>query len=193
MALTRKMLEAMGIESDKVELIITAHTETVDALKEQRDNYKVEAEKVPGLQTELNGFKNGDDYKEKYEALKAQVDGAKAQADKEKAAREYFQSKGIKDEKSLKYSMKTARPEIAELVIENGKIKDASSLDSLIADELSGFVSTVEVEGTKTPNPAGTGGGKLSRKEIYKTENGRYVLSASERQAALKKLYEQGE
>lgn len=193
MALTRKMLEAMGIEGDKVELIITAHTETVDALKEQRDTYKAEAEKVPGLQTELDGFKNGDDYKEKYETLKAQVDGAKAQADKEKAAREYFQSKGIKDEKSLKYSMKTARPEIAELVIENGKIKDASSLDGLIADELSGFISTVEVEGTKTPNPAGTGGGKLSRKEIYKTENGRYVLSASERQAALKKLYEQGE
>lgn len=179
MALTRKMLEAMGIEGDKVELIITAHTETVDALKEQRDTYKAEAEKVPGLQTELDSFKNGDDYKEKYETLKAQVDGAKAQADKEKAAREYFQSKGITDEKSLKYSMKTARPEIAELVIENGKIKDASSLDGLIADELSGFVSTVEVEGTRTPNPAGIGGKAVTKESIMA------IKDTAERQNAM--------
>lgn len=33
MALTRKFLAAMGIEADKIDSIIDAHTETVDALK----------------------------------------------------------------------------------------------------------------------------------------------------------------
>ena len=33
MALTRKMLKAMGIEDDKIDQIIEAHTETVDGLK----------------------------------------------------------------------------------------------------------------------------------------------------------------
>ena len=47
MALTRKMLKAMGIEDEKIDQIIEAHSETVDALKEQRDQYKADAEKLP--------------------------------------------------------------------------------------------------------------------------------------------------
>ena len=40
MALTRKMLKAMGIEEEKIDQIIEAHTETVDALKADRDKLK---------------------------------------------------------------------------------------------------------------------------------------------------------
>ena len=43
MALTRKMLKAMGIEDEKIDQIIEAHTETVDALKVERDQYKEDA------------------------------------------------------------------------------------------------------------------------------------------------------
>lgn len=35
MALTRKFLKAMGIEDEKIDQIIDAHTETVDGLKEK--------------------------------------------------------------------------------------------------------------------------------------------------------------
>ena len=45
MALTRKFLTALGIEADKVDEIINAHAETVDALKAERDTYKDKAEK----------------------------------------------------------------------------------------------------------------------------------------------------
>ena len=41
MALTRKFLKAMGIEDDKIDQIIDAHTETVTALKE--------ACRIPGI------------------------------------------------------------------------------------------------------------------------------------------------
>ena len=34
MAFTRKMLKAMGIDEDKIEQIIEAHAETVDALQD---------------------------------------------------------------------------------------------------------------------------------------------------------------
>lgn len=44
MALTRKYLAALGIEADKVDEIISAHSESVEALKEQRDAIKSEAE-----------------------------------------------------------------------------------------------------------------------------------------------------
>jgi hypothetical protein len=60
MSLTRKMLRAMGIEDEKIDEIITAHTETVDALKEQRDQYKADAEKLPNVQKELQGLKESE-------------------------------------------------------------------------------------------------------------------------------------
>ena len=84
MALTRKFLSALGIEDDKVDEIIGAHTETVNALKEQRDSYKADAEKLPTVQKELDDMKaaaekNGKDaYKVKYDALKEDFDKFKA-------------------------------------------------------------------------------------------------------------------
>ena len=46
MAFTRKFLSAMGIEADKVDEIINAHIEVVDGLKEERDNFKKNADKA---------------------------------------------------------------------------------------------------------------------------------------------------
>ena len=45
MALSRKFLAAMGIEADKIDEIITAHVETVDGLKKERDDLKEKADK----------------------------------------------------------------------------------------------------------------------------------------------------
>ena len=59
MALTRKFLSALGIEADKVDEIISAHTETVEALKNERDTFKADAEKLTGVQKELDDLKNG--------------------------------------------------------------------------------------------------------------------------------------
>lgn len=42
MALSRKMLKAMGIEDEKIDQIIEAHSETVDSLKEQVSAYKAD-------------------------------------------------------------------------------------------------------------------------------------------------------
>ena len=46
MAFTRKMLKALGIEEDKIDQIMDAHVEVVDALKADRDTYKADAEKL---------------------------------------------------------------------------------------------------------------------------------------------------
>ena len=44
MGLTRKFLKGMGISDEQIDAIIDAHTETVDALKAQRDELKADAE-----------------------------------------------------------------------------------------------------------------------------------------------------
>ena len=54
MPLTRKALKAMGVDEEKIEQIIDLHTETTDALKAERDNYKTDAEKLQSVQRELD-------------------------------------------------------------------------------------------------------------------------------------------
>ena len=103
MALTRKLLTALGLEGEKADEIINAHAETVEALKKERDNakeiadglkadaekFKAEAGKVSEMQKEIDGLKktiedyeaeNGENaWKVKYDAIKEERD--KLQAD----------------------------------------------------------------------------------------------------------------
>lgn len=187
MALTRKMLKAMGIEEEKIDQIIEAHSESVDALKEQRDHYKAEAEKLPTVQAELDALKSGDDYKAKYEKEKKDFDDYKktiasqnAKVAKENAARSYFESKGIKG-KSLDIAVRGATKEIDALELDGESIKDAASLDALVAGVFSGLVASSETSGARTENPTGTGtkGTYTSRSEIMK------IKDSGERQKAI--------
>ena len=91
MGFSRKMLKAMGIEDEKIDQIIDAHSETVDALKAERDGFKEDAAKLAAVQKELDELKaKGDDgYKAKYEAEKAAHDALKADI----AAKETKQAK----------------------------------------------------------------------------------------------------
>lgn len=195
MSLTRKMLKAMGIEDEKIDQIIEAHTETVDGLKEQITQYKASAEKLPGVQKELDDLKkdsSGSDYKAKYEKEKKDFQDYKnsvaekeSAAAKEKAARAYFESKGIPGE-SMGLVIRGAKAEISGLELDGEKIKDSSALDALLNGDYKGLVGKTVKTGTETQTPPNTSGGVKSRDEIYKKDDkGRYVLSTAERQAAL--------
>lgn len=194
MSLTRKMLKAMGIEEEKIDQIIEAHTETVDAIKEQREAYRADAEKLPGVQRELDGLKNnsGNDYKAKYEKEKKDFQDYKngiaereSAAAKEKAARAYFESKGIPAD-SMGLVIRGAKAEISGLELDGEKIKDSTALDTLLSGDYKGLIGKTVTKGTETKTPPNTSGGIKSREEIYKKDDkGRYILSTAERQAAL--------
>lgn len=194
MSLTRKMLKAMGIEEEKIDQIIEAHTETVDAIKEQREAYRADAEKLPGVQRELDALKNnsGNDYKAKYEKEKKDFQDYKngiaekeSAAAKEKAARAYFESKGIPAD-SMGLVIRGAKAEISGLELDGEKIKDSTALDTLLSGDYKGLIGKTTTKGTDTKTPPITSGGIKSREEIYKKDDkGRYILSTAERQAAL--------
>lgn len=195
MALTRRALKAMGIEDEKIDEIIAMHTETVDGLKADVAKYKADAEQLPEVQRELDTLKAAGDggWKEKYDNVKKEFDTYKqdvskreSAAAKEKAARVYYESKGITG-KSLDIAIRGSGAEIDALELEDGKIKDAKALDELISGTFAGLVSTTETRGANTSNPpANNGGGSMTKEEIYKKDDhGRYVMSAAERQKAL--------
>ena len=181
MALTRKFLAAMGIEAEKVDEIIDAHTETVNALKKERDearaeatSHKADAEKLPAVQKELDDLKaaNADDsYKEKYEkehsdfeAYKAQVLEKETKQKKEVAYRAVLKDAGV-SEKRIDSIIKVSAVNDVELD-GDGNIKDVDKLIDSVKTEWADFIVKEGSQGadTKTPPPGdGKGEGTPSR------------------------------
>lgn len=160
MSLTRKMLKAMGIEEEKIDQIIEAHSETVDSLKADRDSYKEDAEKLKDVQKELDDLKaKGDDgWKEKHDALKAEFDQYKndVQAKETKAAKEAAYRAILKDanlsEKGIEKAVKYAEWDKIELG-EDGKLKGANDHIKAAREEWAEYVTTTTTTGAKTSNP----------------------------------------
>lgn len=195
MSLTRKGLKAMGLTEEQVDSIIEAHSETVDGLKEQLKTAKADAEKLTGVQKELDELKaqGNDGFKEKYEKehkdfedFKKSVTDKETKAAKEAAAKAYFEGKEITG-KNLEIAMRAAAAEISALELDGDKIKDTAALDALTTGTLAGLATKTKAVGAQIAHPPETTtGNKLSKAEVYKKDaNGRYVLSASERQKAL--------
>lgn len=195
MALTRKLLKDMGLTDEQMDTIIEAHTDTVNGLKDQIATYKADAEKLPGVQKELDDLKKeGDDggYKAKYEKehkdfqdYKDGITAKESAAAKEKAARAYFQAKGIPAE-SMALVIRGAKAEIDGLTLDGETIKDTAALDGLLSGDYKGLVGKTSKSGTNTQNPPDTSGGSKSMADIYKKDDkGRYVLSTEERQKAI--------
>ena len=194
MSLTRKMLKAMGIEEEKIDQIIEAHSETVDSLKADRDTYKEDAEKLKTVQKELDDLKaKGDDgWKEKHDKLKGEFDTYKKDVEaKETHSKKVEAYKAILrdanlSEKGIEKAIKYAEWDKIELEAD-GKLKGASDHIKAVKEEWAEYVTTTTTTGAKTSTPpVNTGGAKLTKAEIYaRDEHGRYKLSTAERQKAL--------
>lgn len=199
MALTRKLLKSMGIEEEKIDQIIDAHAETVDALKEKLKTAEADGEKLKGVQKELDDLKANGDYKDRYEAVTKEFEDYKTaqaqketQAAKEKAAKAYFEAKGITGA-NLDIAMRGAKEEISGLELDGDNIKDAKALSDLVSGTYAGLIVTKTTQGAATATPpANTGGTLKSRAEIYaRDEHGRFKLDAMQRQEALAKIIDQ--
>lgn len=176
MALTRKMLKAMGIEEDKIDQIIEAHSETVDALKEEREKFRESAEKLPGVQRELDALKaTGGDWQAKYEkehsdfeAYKADVSAKEAGAAKEAAYRALLTETGV-DPKRIDTVIRAEKAGFADMKIgADGKFEGADKLTEAIKANWADFIQTTVTTGVPTAKPPVTTGGKqpMTKKEI---------------------------
>ena len=192
MALTRKFLTALNIDADKIDEIITAHSETVDALKKERDDFKAEAEanseakaSAEKLQKQVDELTkqidaNGKDtYKVKYDAIKEEFENYKKDiADKEvKAKKTDAYKKLLKDagvsEKRIEAVLKVSNVDGIEFDDE-GKVKDSETLTKNIKEEWSDFIQTSSTAGANVANPPSQSSGekpdlgKLSIEEYIK-------------------------
>lgn len=174
MALTRKFLSALGIEADKVDEIIEAHTETVNGLKADRDKYKEDAEKLPSIQKELDELKaakEGEDpYQKKFEDLqkefndyKADIEAKNTTAKKEKALKDILKEIGVSD-KVIENVIKVSDTSKIEFD-DKGEVKGKEDLKKSLSSEWSGFIATKKNEGANPANPPANNGNSTMTKE----------------------------
>lgn len=179
MALTRRSLKAMGIEDEKIDEIISAHAETVDALKEQRDNYKAQADELTKVQQKLDEANetikaNGSDaWKVKYDAIKEEYDNYKSDISakettraKQAAYREVLKAAGVSD-KRIDSIVRVSDIDSVELD-ESGKIKGADKLTESIKNEWADFIVSTNTKGADTATPPTTSKKSFSREDIDK-------------------------
>lgn len=195
MSITRKMLSAMGIESDKIDQIIEGHSETVTALQEQIDKakaeantYKAEADKVAGLNKELEtakkeaetAKKTGADYeklKKEYDDYKAETERKAIRAEKETAYKEILKDAGVPEKyygRILKYS------DVDGVELDDkGKITTAKDILKEIKTDWSDFIQKTDIQGAATPTPPANTGNRMTIEQIDA------IKDDAERQAAI--------
>lgn len=203
MALSRRMLTAMGITADQIEQIIEAHTETVSGLKQQiadlgdelakaKESGTAESDRLKDVQKELDTLKaqvaedaksrEGKDYdalKKEFDDYKADIQAKAEKSAKEKAFRDLLSDMKVSD-KGVSLILKYQGVNGIELD-EDGKLKDAPALRKAVKEDWSDYISTVETKGadTKTPPGSDSGAGKMTKADIMK------IKDTSERQKAI--------
>lgn len=185
--------------TDEIEnQLVALHLGVVDPLKDDVTRYKADAEKLPGVQKELDDLKaQGDDgYKAKYESehqafedYKKTVDAEKTSAAKEKAVEAVLKKIGV-SEKRLQSVAKLAKADglLDSLELDDdGAVKEADKLEKSLKDSYSDYIVTTSMQGANTANPpANSGGAKLTMADIYKKdEKGRYVMDYEARLKAI--------
>lgn len=201
-AALRKIFEGAEIEVPKDVLgqICDLHTSSMDGLpetiKELKGKLKVAEQerdaakaKVPVDGEETISKAEYDKLKGEFDQYKTDVQAKETHSKKVEAYKAILKDANL-SEKGIEKAIKYAEWDKIELEAD-GKLKDASDHIKAAKEEWAEYVTTTTTTGAKTSNPPANNGGSVKTKEeIYKMENGRYVLSASERQAELAKLYQ---
>jgi len=180
MAFSRDFLKALSLTDEQVSAIIQEHTSVTDSLKAQRDkakeeleSVKKEAAKVADLEKQIEGYKNGEDYKSKYEQAVADHENyvkeieAKETAEKVKTAyRKLLADEQIKADR-VEFVLNHSN--LADLKLDkDGNLENADSLKKTINDDWSIFKATVKERKQTVPTPpdGDTGKGMSRAKEL---------------------------
>lgn len=172
MALTRAMLKGMGLTEEQVSAIIEEHTNVTSAMKEQIKEYKVDAEKLHGVQKELDDLKkdtSASDWEKKYndehtafEAYKKDISD-KENSEKIRSAYKKLLAECNVGDKHIDSIIRVT--DFSGMKLDkDGSLEGVDSLKEKIGSDWSGFISTKETRGADVDNPPGDGGNPDTKK-----------------------------
>ena len=141
------MLTAMGIEAEKIDQIIEAHTESTDALKakaeeekQKADEAREQASRVPDLEKQIEALEAADEsgeWKAKYDEEKARADGLQGDLDKLKGEKatveEEFENfkQGVEADKANAEKLELYKGLLREIGLDEKRVDKAAHLKDL--------------------------------------------------------------
>lgn len=186
MALTKaqvkEILSAAGIPEENMEQAVTkimnGHITSIDALREQRDEYKADAEKLAVVQKELNDLKaKGDaDWEKRYsdehaafEEFKQQIETGRV-TEQKKALYKNLLKKCNVEESRIPAILKIT--DFDTITLKDDKIENADDLQKSIEEDYAGFImhKGTKGAGVQTPPDGGKGNGGQSTSRAKELE-----------------------
>ncbi len=188
MALTRKLLKGMGLTEEQIDSVIDAHTETVDALKTQIKALETDANTLKDVQKELDGYKNGKDWKGEYDKLdksfkdyKAEIAGKEALQAKQAAFRKLLTAESIPGKFHDRIIKMT---DFDGMEMDGDTLKDEAEQRASIKKEWGEYVATTDSKGDRPETPPANGKATRTKDEILA------IKDTSERQKAIAENHE---
>jgi predicted nuclease with TOPRIM domain len=166
MAFTRALLQGMSLTEEQVNALIEEHTTVTNALKEQRDKYKEQADKLPKMQKEFDELKqslensgsDSDEWKQKYEEehkkfedYKTDVQTKEEQSKIKSAYKKLLVECGV-GEKHIDSILRVTDFTSMKLDKE-GALENVDSLKKGITEDYGGFISSTKTGGADVDNP----------------------------------------
>lgn len=189
MGFSRSFLKATGLTDEQITAVMEEHTAVTDALKQQREDYKKQAEKAADLQKQLDGLQNGEDFKQKYEDEHQAFEDFKkktaqdAEAAKIRAAYRKLLTDEKIGEKWLDRIMKGT--DFTGMKLDkDGNLNDLDKLKQTIDKEWGDVKTTVTQQGAKVETPPQTGKVTKTKQEIMA------IKDTAERQKAIAENHE---
>lgn len=176
--MSRKWLEAMGIEPDKIDAICEAHSDLMQSVKDERDRLQSELDKANDT---LKSIDTSKDWKKLYTDLVDENAKKETRAAKEAALRDVYTEAGI-SEKYIGSLLRIADYDEIELD-KDGKAKNHAQLVETAKADNADFIPKVTKQTAGAANPPAHGAGantNLNRADILK------IKDAKERQDAWK-------
>lgn len=181
MGISRKDLEAMGIEPEKIESIIAAHIGVVNALKDECDTLKAKATQFDAIQKELETLKtNGSDWQKKYEdehnafeEYKTSVVAAESTRKKSDAYRSAMKKANI-PEQVIDKLLKIADVENVKLD-ETGKVTNLADVEKDVKENFGDYIVHESTDLDKPDTPPASPKGKDAFDAMTLTEQMRYA------------------
>ncbi len=167
MALTRAMLKGMGLTEEQISAIIDEHTSVTTSLKEDIKKYKEDAEKLPGIQKELDDLRKDitdKDWEGKFnkehqdfEKYKSDIT-AKETLNNVKSAYKKLLAECKVGDKHVDSILRVTDFKDMKLK-EDGTLDGADALKEKINADWSGFISTEGTKGADVQTPPESKGG----------------------------------
>lgn len=170
MAFTRADIRAILGEAHTEDIenrLVALHLGVVDPLKDSLQTYKTDAEKLPGVQKELDDMKkagNAAEVRAAFDAYKQQVEGEKANAAKMSAVRTALKAAGVNRDEFA--DLLLGKVDLSKVEMDGDKVKDPAALVDPLKSSYAGCFGVVDDKGTPPSNPPSGGGKSYTAAEI---------------------------